>query len=76
MRKLRTKDWRIIEAELEGIPVSTTDTIPGSEIVDYRGYVWGTTVQCKFFGHDILAVGREERHVRRLRKLLAGPCYQ
>ena len=56
MRKLRTTDWKIVEKELEGVPVSTTDSIPGAEIADYKGYVWGTTVQAKFFGHDILAV--------------------
>ena len=55
---LKKKDWKVIEMELEGMPVSTTDTIPGKTIKEYKGYVWGTTVQSRFFGHDILAIFR------------------
>jgi uncharacterized protein YbjQ (UPF0145 family) len=47
--------WQRLERELEGIPVLTSDTVPGFEITDYKGYVWGTSVQAKFIGHDILA---------------------
>ena len=54
----KKKDWKVIEKELEGIIVTTTDEVPGRRIGDYKGYVWGTSVQSKFFGHDILAVLR------------------
>jgi len=52
----RKKDWRKSEKELEGVAVTTCDFIPGYEIVEYKGYVWGTTVQSRFFGHEILAM--------------------
>ncbi len=55
---VKKKDWKVIEKELGGLPVSTTDEIPGMTIKSYKGYVWGTSVQSKFFGHDILAVLR------------------
>ena len=55
---VKKKDWKIIEKELEGMPVSTTDDMPGRQIIEYKGYVWGTTVQSRFFGHDILAIAR------------------
>lgn len=64
---VKKKDWKIIEKELEGVPISTTDTIPGREITEYKGYVWGTTVQARFFGHDILAV---------LRSMIGGEIWQ
>lgn len=54
----KSGDWGVIEKELQGIPISTTDEIPGRVISEYKGYVWGTSVQSKFFGHDILAVIR------------------
>ena len=54
----KSTDWRVVEKELEGLPVATTETIPGSTITGYKGYVWGTSVQSKFFGHDILAIIR------------------
>jgi len=54
----KKKDWKVIEKELEGIIVTTIDDVPGKQITEYRGYVWGTSVQSKFFGHDILAVLR------------------
>ena len=54
----RLRDWRVSEKELRGLPVSTTDDIPGREITDYRGFVWGTSVQSKFFGQDVIAAFR------------------
>ena len=54
----KSTDWRVVEKELQGLPVATTETIPGSVITGYKGYVWGTSVQSKFFGHDILAIIR------------------
>lgn len=54
----KKKDWKVIEKELQGLPVSTTNEIPGMQISEYKGYVWGTSVQSKFFGHDILAIVR------------------
>lgn len=49
------KNWREAETELSGIPVTTSDFVPGYEIVEYKGLVWGTTVRARFVGHDILA---------------------
>jgi len=51
---------------IEGIPVLTTDFVPGHEIDEYIGFVWGTTVQAKFLGHDIIAA---------LRTLLGGEIW-
>ena len=55
---VRKKSWKLIEKEMEGVPVSTTETIPGRQIKEYMGYVWGTSVQARFFGHDLLALFR------------------
>ncbi|MCK4328084.1 MAG: YbjQ family protein [Candidatus Diapherotrites archaeon] len=38
--------------------VTTSDEVPGRQATKYLGYVWGTSVQSKFFGHDVLAVLR------------------
>ncbi|MCD6522718.1 MAG: YbjQ family protein [Candidatus Diapherotrites archaeon] len=48
------------------MPVLTTDFVPGHEIDEYIGFVWGTTVQAKFLGHDIIAA---------LRTLLGGEIW-
>ena len=49
------KNGKESEEELEGIPVVTSDFIPGFAIDGYKGFVWGTTVRARFVGHDILA---------------------
>lgn len=49
------RNWREVESELGGIPVTTSDFVPGYEVVEYKGLVWGTTVRARFVGHDILA---------------------
>ena len=51
----KKSNWRESEFELEGIPVTTSDWIPGYDINSYKGFVWGTTVRARFVGHDILA---------------------
>ncbi len=55
---VRKKSWKLVEKEMEGVPVSTTEEIPGRKIQEYKGYVWGTSVQARFFGHDLLALLR------------------
>jgi uncharacterized protein YbjQ (UPF0145 family) len=40
------------------IHVVSVDTIPGHEVREVKGLVWGTTVRAKFVGKDILAVLR------------------
>lgn len=40
------------------IHVVTTETLPGQEIVEIKGLVWGTTVQAKFLGKDLIAIMR------------------
>lgn len=54
----KLKGWKVAEKELQGLPVSTTAEIPGRRIAGYMGFVWGTSVQSKFFGQDILAAMR------------------
>lgn len=39
--------------------MATTPTIPGYEIVEYKGMVWGITVRCKNFIVDYLAQWRQ-----------------
>ncbi|MCD4739751.1 YbjQ family protein [archaeon] len=51
----KKKNWKEAETELEGIPVATSEAIPGYTIKAYKGYVWGTTVKARFIGHDIIA---------------------
>ena len=51
----KARSWEETEKELERIPVTTSDYVPGYEIAEYRGFVWGTTVRARFIGHDILA---------------------
>ena len=51
----KKRDWREAEKELEGVPVTTSDFVPGYRIVNYKGYVWGATVRARFIGHDIIA---------------------
>jgi uncharacterized protein YbjQ (UPF0145 family) len=55
-KKKAKKGWKEAEKELEGLPVTTCDFIPGYEIVGYKGYVWGTTVQSRFFGQELIAM--------------------
>ena len=38
--------------------VVTTQEIPGYEIKEVKGLVWGTTVRARFVGKDILAILR------------------
>ncbi len=38
------------------IIVTTTEDVPGYEISEYLGLVWGTSVRARFIGHDLLAV--------------------
>ncbi len=38
------------------IIVTTTENVPGYEVSEYLGLVWGSSVRAKFIGHDILAV--------------------
>lgn len=40
------------------VQVVTTDFVPGYEIKDVKGLVWGTTVRAKFIGKDIIALFR------------------
>ena len=40
------------------LPVMTISQVPGYEIKDYKGLVWGTTVRAKFIGKDIIALLR------------------
>lgn len=54
----KKKDLKDLSGELEGVIISTTDSVPGYTAEKYLGFVWGTTVQSKFVGHDILAVLR------------------
>jgi uncharacterized protein YbjQ (UPF0145 family) len=61
------RDWKDAEKELEGVPVTTSDFVPGYEITEYKGYVWGTTVRARFVGHDFLAF---------LKSLLGGEVHQ
>ncbi len=49
------KRWKEKEEELEGIPISSTDSIPGKEVKEYKGYVWGTSVKSKSFADDVSA---------------------
>ncbi len=39
----------------EPIQVVTGDQVPGREIEEVKGLVWGTAVRSKFLGKDILA---------------------
>lgn len=41
------------------IMLTTTPTVPGHEIVEYKGMVWGITVRCKNFVVDYLASWRQ-----------------
>lgn len=41
------------------ILMATTPTIPGYEIVEYKGMVWGITVRCKNFIIDYLSAWRQ-----------------
>lgn len=50
--------WKEKEKELEGIPVTTMESIPGKEVVEYKGYVWGTSVKSKSFLDEISAFFR------------------
>jgi len=61
------RDWKEAETELEGVPVTTSDFVPGYETKEYKGYVWGTTVRARFVGHDFLAF---------LKSLLGGEVNQ
>ncbi len=38
------------------IIVTTMDSIPGYEVSEYVGLVWGTSVRARFIGHDLVAV--------------------
>ena len=40
------------------IIISTTDSIPGYEINEIKGIVSGTSVRARFFGKDLIAIGR------------------
>ncbi|MBS3060433.1 MAG: YbjQ family protein [DPANN group archaeon] len=42
----------------KGIIISTTDSIPGYEINEIKGIVSGTSVRARFFGKDLIAIGR------------------
>lgn len=42
--------------EPKKIVVTTSDNVPGYEITDYVGLVWGTSVRARFIGHDLLAL--------------------
>lgn len=39
--------------------MSSTETIPGRQIVEGLGVVWGNTVRTRWFGHDIGAIGKQ-----------------
>ncbi len=43
---------------MEPVHVVTTETVPGYEIVEVKGLVWGTSVRSKFLGKDIIAFFR------------------
>ena len=51
----KKKGWKEVELELGGIPVTTSEFVPGYTVGEYKGLVWGTTVRARFVGHDILA---------------------
>ena len=36
--------------------VTSTDNVPGYEIDEYLGLVWGASVRARFIGHDLIAV--------------------
>ncbi len=36
--------------------VTTGESVPGYEIEEYLGLVWGASVKARFIGHDIIAV--------------------
>lgn len=44
--------------ELDYVHVVTTEELPGYNIKEVKGLVWGTTVRSKFVGKDILALLR------------------
>lgn len=41
--------------EKEPIQVVTGDEVPGKQVKEIKGLVWGTTVRSKFIGKDMLA---------------------
>ena len=45
--------------QFEKIMMATTPTIPGYDIVEYKGMVWGITVRCKDFVVDYLSSWRQ-----------------
>ncbi|RLG21605.1 hypothetical protein DRN74_01745 [Candidatus Micrarchaeota archaeon] len=47
-----------MSAMKEYIHVVSTAEVPGYEIIDIKGLVWGTTVRAKFLGKDLLAIFR------------------
>ena len=46
------------QKKVEGVQVVTTQELPGHEIKDVKGLVWGTTVRARFLGKDIIAILR------------------
>jgi len=43
---------------MENIHFVTTESLPGYEIEEVKGFVWATSVRSKFIGKDIIAVLR------------------
>ncbi len=41
---------------MKRVIVTTTESVPGHEISEYLGLVWGTSVRARFIGHDLIAV--------------------
>lgn len=42
----------------EVVQIVSTETLPGYEIEEVKGLVWGTTVRSKFFGKELVATTR------------------
>ncbi len=42
--------------EPKRVIVTTSNDVPGYEVSEYLGLVWGASVKARFIGHDLIAV--------------------